>query len=49
MAAIPDQVREAIRKVADESTDDRSAIALLDVLQHISDRDAARLRAMFRP
>lgn len=48
-ARIPDQVRAAVRKVADDSIDDRSAIALLDLAQHLSDADAIRLRAMFRP
>lgn len=48
MKSIPDQVREAIREAADSSGDDRSAIALLDLLQWLSDADAIKLRALLR-
>lgn len=48
MKTIPQQVREAVQKTADESVDDRSAIALLDLVSHLSDADAVKLRNLIR-
>lgn len=48
MKTIPEQVRGAIQRAADESIDDRSAIALLDLVTHLSDADAIKLRALLR-
>lgn len=48
MKSIPDQVREAVQKTADESVDDRSAIALLDLVSWLSDADAIKLRGRLK-